>query len=118
MGEVGMAWRCLLSSRNDEQVSACTPRQKNDGGKSGAATEGRVRRRKDRARERGERASEQERRGERCRDGFSRDGESARARAREEQAQRIWYERLGAHRIRRKKKHRVNDPTRRAVARY
>jgi len=53
-----MAWRCLLSSRNDEQVSACTPRQKNDGGKSGAATEGRVRRRKDRARERGGRASE------------------------------------------------------------
>jgi len=36
MGEVGMAWRCLLSSRNDdEQVSACMPRQKNDGGKSG-----------------------------------------------------------------------------------
>lgn len=33
MGEVGMAWRCLPSSRNEE-VSACTPTEKRRGGKS------------------------------------------------------------------------------------
>lgn len=52
----------------------------------------------------------------RCRDGFSRDGEeSARGNRHRGSGTRDW----GAPRIRRKKKHRVNDPTRRrAVARY
>lgn len=49
MGEVGMAWRCLLSSRN-EQVYACTPREKRR--REERVGRGRVRRRKDRERER------------------------------------------------------------------
>lgn len=49
MGEVGMAWRCLPSSRNEE-VSACTPTEKRRGGKERGRR--RVRHRKDRERKR------------------------------------------------------------------
>lgn len=98
-----MAWCCLPSSRNEE-VSACTPTEKRRGGKEWGRR--RVRHRKDREKEKREEGTplctgtalaDSRERGAGTRGSGTRDS--------------------GAPRIRRKKKHRVNDPTRRAVAR-